>query len=141
MTFVDFKKNCMVFLDEKQPDGIYPLSYLHRSDCYTCFEVYDYLITDGDVESLVSDYRLVNDNVSYVGETESVEVFKAVSISNASYTIRQRIQDGVIKFSSVQTLLKQDDLLDKLFDMSSTIYEDECEELSSMNLVEKVKIR
>ena len=140
MTFFN-KNNCMVFLDEKHPDGIYPLSYLYRSDNDTCFEVYDYLITDGDVVPLMSDCRLVTDNMCVIEETEGIEVFKVISISNANYTIRQRIQDGIIKFSYVQTLLNQDDLLEKISDIASTIYEDECEDLNSMHLVEKVKIR
>ncbi len=132
----------MVFIENKEADGTYPLSYLYlSSNDDNSYEVYDFLITDGNVDDLKSDYRYTTDSMCGLEEVECVEVLKVVSVSDASYVICQKIKNGNIQHSFAQTQLEQEDLLGKIGQLALTIYEDECENLTSMKFVEKVRIR
>ncbi len=132
----------MVFIENKEADGTYPLSYLYlSSNDDNSYEVYDFLITDGNVDDLKSDYRYTFDSMCGLEEVECVEILKVVSVSNASYVICQKIKNGNIQYSFAQTQLEQEDLLGKIGQLALTIYEDECENLTSMKFVEKVRIR
>ena len=131
----------MIILNNKKADGIYPLSYLYQPDNDSCYEVSDYLITDGAVDEFMSDCRSINHTMCDSGEIHGIEVFKVVEITNASYTIIQKIKDGEVKLALVNTLLKSEDKIDKLTRMAAKTYYEEYENLESMNLVKKVRIR
>ncbi len=131
----------MVLLSERSADDIYALSYLCQSDNQVCYEMCDYLITDGDVDEIMSDCRTVNHTMSESGEVDSVEIYKVVSISNASYAIVQKIKDHEIKLAQIYTQLDDCSAVEKMVDIASTIYDEEYEDVGSMHLVTKVRIR
>ena len=127
----------MIFYKNKKADDTYVLSYLCDSneDYYT--EIYDSLITDGDVVELVSDCRSTNYNIAGYDGSDSIEIVKVVSVSNASYTIIQKIKDSNIKYSVIQTMLRKRDIIDILDEIALTNYDDS----DTIDLVKKVRLR
>lgn len=131
----------MLILNEKDADDIYALSYLYQSDNQVGYEVCDYLITDGDACEMMSDCRTVNHTMSESGVVNGVEIYKIVSISNASYAIVQKIKDHEIKLAQIYTQLDDCSAVERMVDIASTIYDEEYEDVESMNLVTKVRIK
>ena len=131
----------MIILNNKKANGIHALSYLFQSNSELCHEVYDYLITDGAVDEFMSDCRAINYTMCDSKEATGVEVFKVVEITDASYTIIQKIKDNEVKIALINTLLKSEDKVDELKRMATKIYREGYGKVESVRLVKIRGIR